>query len=183
MAGKRDPTLSRSPTPPPPASSPCFSKLDFILQKQSGMNNSFSSPYFCFFYSFLLSPFRFSFRVSVFLFMSLLSLISPILLAFSSWYSEHVFSFRSMYLCDLGWRHRPRGIEFSHMCRGTRCYDKNNLTRGPRGAESQSIVKFLHCLPCVCLLKWSDWLYFSNNSAQPGNANFSLWCECVYMNF
>lgn len=33
----------------PPASRLCLSKLDFILQKQSGMNNSFSSPSFCFF--------------------------------------------------------------------------------------------------------------------------------------
>lgn len=33
----------------PPASHLCLSKLDFILQKQSGMNNSFSSPSSCFF--------------------------------------------------------------------------------------------------------------------------------------
>lgn len=37
----------------PPASRLCLSKLDFILQKQSGMNNSFSSPSFCFFLSFI----------------------------------------------------------------------------------------------------------------------------------
>lgn len=50
-AGKKDPTLSHPPTPP--ASRLCLSKLDFILQKQSGMNNSFSSPSFCFFLSFI----------------------------------------------------------------------------------------------------------------------------------
>lgn len=54
-AGKKDPTLSH---PQPPASRPCLSKLDFILQKQSGMNNSFSSPCFCFFFlSFLFLTF------------------------------------------------------------------------------------------------------------------------------
>lgn len=108
MAGKRDPTLSPPLPPPPPASSLCLSKLDFILQKQSGMNNSFSSqPSFCFFHLFLLSPSCFYFCVSFFLFMSVFSFISPFLLAFSSWYSEHVFSFCSVCLCDLGCRHLP----------------------------------------------------------------------------
>lgn len=41
--------------PPLPASSLGLSKLDFILQKQSGMNNSFSTPSFCFFSSSVLS--------------------------------------------------------------------------------------------------------------------------------
>lgn len=40
---------SSSSAAAPPASRLCLSKLDFILQKQSGMNNSFSSPCFCFF--------------------------------------------------------------------------------------------------------------------------------------
>lgn len=43
---------------PHPTSRLCLSKLDFILQKQSGMNNSFSSPCFCFFFiSFLFLAF------------------------------------------------------------------------------------------------------------------------------
>lgn len=73
----------------PPASSLCLSKLDFILQKQSGMNNSFSSPSFCFFFSIrsfsLPLVFTFVFRSS-FSCALFLHFFSP----FTSWYSEHV---------------------------------------------------------------------------------------------
>lgn len=72
-AGEKGPPpyLILQPHPYPPASRLCLSKLDFILQKQSGMNNSFSSPSFCLFVlSFLLSYFLFSLCLGISFFRS-----------------------------------------------------------------------------------------------------------------
>jgi len=66
-ARQKVPTLSH---PTPPRTPHVYaSKLDFILQKQSGMNKSFSSPCFGFslFHSLLLSPFTLSFLLPLFL--------------------------------------------------------------------------------------------------------------------
>lgn len=184
MAGKRDPTLSRPPTPPPQV----YASPNWILyyRRSQVWTTHFPLPLFAFFHSFPLSPSRFYFCVSFFLFMSVLSFISPFLLAFSSWYSEHVFSFRSACLCDLCCPHLPVWLN-PPICVMEHIAVIRMITIWPaplpRGAESQSIIKFLHCLLCVCLLKWSDWPYLLNNSTLLGNANVSLWCECVYMNF
>lgn len=82
----------------PPASRLCLSKLDFILQKQSGMNNSFSSPSFCFF-SVFHSPSLTLFFLSFFLAPVFLD---PLLLVFFPPPPPFLFSFL-LPLCSSSW--------------------------------------------------------------------------------
>lgn len=109
-----------------PASRLCLSKLDFILQKQSGMNNSFSSPSFCFF--------RLSFPFSYPLFLVFLSCSSlslsfffpppPFLFSFlpsfcsSSWHCGYCFVF-SLSL-EIPGRFCPR---LAALCGGRVCFN------------------------------------------------------------
>lgn len=145
----------------PPASSLCLSKLDFILQRQSGMNNSFSSPSFCFFFnrSFSLA------LVFTFVFHSSFScqswfFISPFLLAFCFPMLRTCFAFHPVWLCDLGCRHLPVWLNFP-VCVVEHIAVIRMITIWPaplpRGAASQSIINFLHCLP-LCLFIEVVWL-------------------------
>lgn len=74
----------------PPASRLCLSKLDFILQKQSGMNNSFSSPCFLLFRSFIpLSDFFASLSFGILYIYSFIFICFPYLfLLFSTFLSS-----------------------------------------------------------------------------------------------
>lgn len=106
--------------------------------------------------SFLLLCFILPFHVSLELYFSIsFSLFFLIL--------RTCFSFHSACLCDLCCPHLPVWLN-PPVCVMEHIAVIRMITIWPaplpRGAESQSIIKFLHCLLCVCLLKWSDWPYF-----------------------
>lgn len=183
MAGKRDPTLSHPPTPPPQV----YASPNWILYYTSSQvwTTHFPLPLFAFFHLFLCAPFSFLLLCFILPFHGSLKLYFSI--SFSLFFlilKTCFFSFSSVCLCDLCCRHLPVGLN-SPVCVMEHIALIRMITIWPAplpcGAESQSIIKFLHCLPCVCLLKWSDWPYLLNNSTLPGNV--SLWCECVYMKF
>lgn len=149
MAGKRDPTLSCPPGPPSRLKSMPL-QIGFYITQAVRYEQLIFLFLFAFLRSFLLSPSRFYFCVSFFPFMSVLSFISPFLWGFSSWYSEHVSSFHSVCLCDLCCRHLPVGLN-SPVCVMEHIAVIRMITVWPAplpcGAEFQSIIKFLHCLP------------------------------------
>lgn len=112
MAGKRDPTLSPPPTPPPPCLKSMPLQIGFYITEAVRYEQLIFLSLFLvfFFYSLFLSLSHFYFCVSSFFFMSILSFISPFPLALPSWYSEPVFSFHSVCLCNLCCRHLPVGL-------------------------------------------------------------------------
>lgn len=190
MAAKRDPHLiSYCRRRPPPTSSLGLSKLDFILQKQSGMNNSFSTPSFCSFSSSVLSLSLsfFDFCVPFFLLMSLLIFVSPFLFSFPSQCSPSENDFfllsRSVWLGDLCFSHLQAWLN-PPVC----VVEPNAVIRMITICPPPFLVALnlnsssSFCLyrPESCLLKWSDWPYLPNNSTLNGKANVSLRWEFLY---
>lgn len=155
MAGKRDPTLSRPPTPPPQV----YASPNWILYYRSSQvwTTHFPPPLFAFFHSFLLSRSRFYFCLSFFLFVSVLVLYFSISFRLLLADAQNVLCFPPSVSVWSGLSSSPCLIEFSRMCRGTHCCDKNdnNLTRSPSSWCCISIRHQLFALFALVSVYWS----------------------------